>query len=257
MSSAKQRRRGNKNQPSPQQDPQAIHNPTQTTLNAELTLPQVVTDYCTAQKKKRDGLEVAKFIAQCIGIIAVIIALGLTREANSISRAALLSVQRAFVSYHGMEITAESIQQGSYNFSPVWFNSGTTPTKSALSHVSWLPLKLQPDFKFPDIAGGPNIQTFIAPKDDIKIGPLPIPIDALRLVTADSPITFWGWVVYRDVFRESPIRVSEFCQELQNVSGNIATGVSVTFRWQQCQNVHHTCADEECADYSQMVARLK
>ena len=67
---------------------------------------------------------------------------------------------------------------------------------------------------------------------------------------------FWGWMAYRDVFPGTPIRLTEYCVELANVTatGEEHTSPSTNFNWttQPCP-VAHNCYDEYCPDYEERI----
>jgi hypothetical protein len=64
---------------------------------------------------------------------------------------------------------------------------------------------------------------------------------------------FWGWVTYRDIFSDTPLHVTEFCEYLSAVVVIRDNPQSpLGFAWMPCE--HHNCADEHCNDYNDVVA---
>ena len=63
-------------------------------------------------------------------------------------------------------------------------------------------------------------------------------------------------MTYHDIFTNTPVRLSEFCDELLNVRGdkNDLTDPSTNIGWdvQLCPTFN--CSDEECADYKERTA---
>jgi hypothetical protein len=65
---------------------------------------------------------------------------------------------------------------------------------------------------------------------------------------------FWGWIVYRDVFKDSPVHVTEWCR-VATASGR---AISESDKNKSHPVVHldfceeHNCADDQCKDYKQI-----
>ena len=178
--------------------------------------------------------------------------------ANQISRDALISVQRALVAFVG---------QGSYTKLPIgkktesvrltlpWMNSGNTATRNGDSEVNWqwLPTELPEKFNFPD---HPNIEhaKFVITPKAYGNATLIIPIgfmDATR--KGDGHMFVWGWITYHDIFNGTPVRLSEFCDEITDITSSTAdiTDPSATISSQFTLCKEHNCTDEECSDYKE------
>ena len=65
----------------------------------------------------------------------------------------------------------------------------------------------------------------------------------------------WGWVTYNDVFKGTPKHLSEFCDEMTDltVSNEDATSPSAQFNWKLAICKTHNCYDEECSDYAEKI----
>ena len=180
------------------------------------------------------------------------------KDAADTARDALTSVQRAFVSFGGVilgtkVLDADNKRATQIRFDTPWENFGVTPTKDAQSHVSWLelPQDLPDGFGFPDIA---PIQTsqFALPSKGVGHTTLLVPISTLeRAKAGQARIFVWGWFTYRDIFKDTPIRLAEFCNEIINIkSGAPLTDPQAPISWDVtfCR-LDHNCYDEQCKDY--------
>jgi hypothetical protein len=69
----------------------------------------------------------------------------------------------------------------------------------------------------------------------------------------------WGWVVYRDIFPDTELHLSEYCLVFTNPKwsgprhGNTNTEMRITNL--PCQT--HYCYDHECSDYSKRIQGFK
>jgi hypothetical protein len=142
-------------------------------------------------------------------------------NANTADRA-LKTTQRAFVYKKQTNVVAVIYPAGTsvveWSLTPDWENSGTTPTKRGLSHVSWkrFPTGVGPEsIDFAD-QWGANVRrdrsrVFIAPKGSIWGQTVSIPVADLLLPNQSCFV--WGWVDYDDIF---DIRHrTEFCIEIE------------------------------------------
>lgn len=79
-------------------------------------------------------------------------------------------------------------------------------------------------------------------------------LDAARKKTIRLYV--WGWASYNDVFKGTPGHLSEFCDELTDVtiSSEDASLSSAQFNWKLLLCRNHNCYDNECSDYAE---RLK
>jgi hypothetical protein len=177
------------------------------------------------------------------------------RESNRINREALESVQRAFVLPGDVDPTVignNSTQ--SVRFSFRWNNSGTTPTKGLRTHVNyrWDVQELPIDFPFSDLweEGRPHVQTpaLLGPKASTAVDVGPVPAQVVNgVVQHYYHLNFWGWARYRDVFRDTPEHLTEFCYELIPFDVQIGKdSTTIKYRLDNC--TRHNCYDNECKE---------
>lgn len=189
-------------------------------------------------------------------IVATIYALQLHAmlDSNNINRDALESVQRAFVLSGTVEPTVVG-PKGSQStiFGVHWDNSGSTPARGT-THVSyrWDQAPLPEDYSFPDLwdQGQPHFNTpfVLGPKGtmSVPIGPIATPIID-GIVEHRIHLNVFGWAKYRDVFKDTPEHLSEFCIELIpiDVQTEKDSGLrTVKYRFDNC--LHHNCYDDDC-----------
>jgi hypothetical protein len=152
-----------------------------------------------------------------------------------------------------------------WTFKPVVENSGATPAIAAMSTVVLTKRKHEPldsDFERQTNA---HEQTTIGPKNTLainvphvseiavfgsefgdkpKVGPLKW--------SSDGTFFVYGWIIYRDVFKDSPMHLTEFCQEL--VTANVDKDNTFIPQFNDC--TYHNCTDENCSNYQRMVSEF-
>ncbi|MFI5090636.1 MAG: hypothetical protein ACHP7P_11310 [Terriglobales bacterium] len=176
-----------------------------------------------------------------------------SRDANRAS----VATQRAFLNYGQlppMKVPNGTILKGT-SWSFIWANSGTTPTKKAVmqSNVYIGQESLQPGLDFDRLPQSERISFALGPKGAIQMKPVSVSVQDLEdLEAGRKHIFFWGWTSYRDIFSDTPDRLSEFCVELTNVvwpkaSDHTDLTGDVNFLNPPCKT--HNCYDEECEDY--------
>ncbi len=192
----------------------------------------------------------------------------------SVNRAAMMDVQRAFVSFSAYKFNHDESQKR-FTVSPTWENSGTTP---ATSFVHFFSDKIESGVVQNDSEYGPNQyepteEEFMGPTErpkiitlstvqsrgtvssgavavpDVKIyGTAPPVVGQLNLV--HNLIFFFGWGVYHDVFRQ--VHVTEFCGYLTS-----ATGVPPNAAFEAMPCNHHNCEDDDCPDHKRIIELAK
>jgi hypothetical protein len=196
------------------------------------------------------------------------------RESNSINRQALVSVQRAFVNFIdlGANTLIERYSSGEekdkfWGFRAIWENSGTTPGVNAIQYYHCRPLSGEPTaIQFQgEHAASDYGRAHISPKGRMLSGEAYLPYSSIFVgmwrpgpqTTTKDQLFAWGWVAYRDVFPNTDVHVSEFCRMLSGVNTPSPpdSGKPVVLQWDYCKQ--HNCADEECKDYSAIVAIWK
>ncbi|WP_353071484.1 hypothetical protein [Tunturiibacter gelidiferens] len=172
--------------------------------------------------------------------------------------AANVATQRAFISFSGVGGQNISDPTGKtlvgMSLSPVWQNSGTTPGRDAISQVNWQvwPTDIPEGFTFPDNSSVERRKFVIGPKTPLALQMGGIPIEQFDQVRQRKFRLFvFGWVRYRDIFPDTPVRLTEFCSEIVNIASTKAdmTDPTNNFSWaaQGCRE--YNCYDEECPDY--------
>lgn len=166
-------------------------------------------------------------IAGVLALVAGIMAYVVGKKQVTAVRNAMVSTERAFVfcerihSHWMAKKETEEITE--WVFTPIWRNSGNTPTKAAVSTVNtWVGVNagnLPAGFDFPDYSEKLG-RTMIGPGAEMHGTSLPIPIATLQKMRAGEAHAYiWGWFDYNDVFEKTPRHRSEFCMEIE-VSGN-------------------------------------
>jgi len=187
------------------------------------------------------------------------------KDSNRISRESLESVQRAFIT--PLNISARKVQEGPgvflWGFTPHLENSGTTPAVNAIN-----------SYCADRLGGEPGENDFEGPKNferaPITIGPKAAPKLKELMVTEKTAfgqeigtnptpgmikkgpesLFVWGWVMYNDVFPNTKIHLTEFCESMGAIS-SLPDGKAISITYYSC--AHHNCTDEYCEDYEQMV----
>ncbi len=199
------------------------------------------------------------------------------RISNDTNREALVSVQRASVSLQNFEY--HRIQPPNQPNAHIWsviamfVNEGATNAINVegVAEMKELPggEPTEEQFKGPykhlPITGmGRNVArgiTITPPTPESLIlgtdlGPAITPENIAR--THFNPhLYIWGWVCYRDVFRDTKPHLTEFCIHVTGSglvtlsSASIASGM-MNFNYEGC--VRHNCDDDYCGDYEEVVA---
>ncbi len=188
-------------------------------------------------------------------------------DSNQINRESLQSVQRAFMTFRKVDGVRRANKTqpelvGVWRFSGVAENSGTTPATNVVTHFDMDSVFDPPEGAF--IGTGGDFVDSAGPKNEFEFGYLNrddafLGIDPQhppKFGAIQRPITFWGWIVYRDVFfPHTTWHLTEFCTQMQGVSiqppSNPKEGESYNMTFRSCR--HHNCTDKDCSDYQQVV----
>lgn len=180
---------------------------------------------------------------------------------SNITKDILLKNQTAYINFKTISGKKIADPQGKkligIEFHVEWENSGTTPTKKARSSSNrqvW-PTELPKGFGFEDLEKVEKRSTIIGPKQTVSSS-LIVPIDDLiKVRQRKSHLFFWGSVIYNDAFIGTPIRVTEFCQEIINVRSTKPdlTDLSTDITWDILPCSEHNCYDEDCPDYRSQI----
>jgi len=186
-----------------------------------------------------------------------------SREANDLSREALYSVQRAFIT--NAKPTTDVVEYDVVNglrrkkplklieFTYHWENVGNTPAIGIVTAVGKVE---QPD----EITEQEFITTAVdRTTAKSALGPKAI-LDSGTLRDDDSflsdntgvPRFTWGWIVYRDMFPKTKPHVTEWCWKITEVKWKLdergKRGDLPRITASAC--THHNCVDESCEDYA-------
>jgi len=188
-------------------------------------------------------------------------------QANNDANKTAIATQRAFVTF--TQIYFEPVPRAtspdnvfSYRAHMPMINNGTTATKystyeMAVAVEDSIPQEgtdfdvLQQSEKYPFVFGPKQLYDGLG---------TPVSVADFEAVAQEKKhMFFWGWVVYRDVFEGTPVRLSEFCFNITNP------------RWQRpnhndetnpmkattlpCKT--HNCYDENCSDYNKRIEGFK
>jgi len=177
----------------------------------------------------------------------------LLRHSNEINHEALEVVQGAVVSFsvdiEPLEIYAlpTSKAADAWQFSIPFSNGGSTSTREGKVFWTYLCKKdaILDDFDFPDAPGEPG-PFALGPKQSLHTNPVDIPIDCIATVYKhERHLYFYGWATYRDRFKSTPDRRTEFCYELTKIiQPTRIKGANTAVEFSLCK--HHNCYDEEC-----------
>ena len=230
-----------------------------------------------ADYKKHDALDWCMFVLTVLTLLAVagyaVVAFLQHRdflESNRINREALESVQRAFVTFKQVKFDVGDRLIAPYDriwkCSITWENSGTTPAFLIVRYIN-ADNEEASGPSFNDFVGTPKdritIEGEIGPKSERTLGPVqkseslvfggftfsPANQEKIAKVIRLGRFHIWGWIIYRDVFPHSPIRLTEFCSHL--MGGNTEKGTGIAPDIQACSE--HNCSDEHCKDYRAMM----
>jgi hypothetical protein len=183
---------------------------------------------------------------------------------NGISREALVTVQRAFISHDVQDNPVlesyDSKKIDYWNFKVRWENKGNTPALGVIQgfHITD-GLIDEPEERYFN-AEKITPPTIIGPKDfidsnierfsDASFTGSPTGFPKFKKVESTKKIYSWGWIIFRDAFEGTKPHVTEFCQLLQTVGYDKTSGTPY-FTWTPC--AHHNCVDQYCNDYEAMI----
>jgi hypothetical protein len=189
-------------------------------------------------------------------------------EGNKISRESFTSVQRAFITIDGLDISAiKSVEGGEithWMFKTIIKNSGNTPTKD----MRWAhggeaagpvgePIRTAPGMPLPTTAHDPDMmydniihmrqyapRALLGPqtKLPIEVGGFGIPLIELRKISKGEAVYFIvASIHYHDVFKGSPEHITKSCFR---IGAAIESDDTIKPSYGLCP--HWNCADDEC-----------
>jgi hypothetical protein len=190
-------------------------------------------------------------------------------DAAKTARESLVDVQRAFVTFANIYQTRAKISGTTghtWEFTPVIQNTGTTNATllgsavgSQIRNEPTEEVFLKTRASFAPIPLGPKVTQPIGPRNEDEsvlfgkdLGDDPRVVQALfqaGKIKIEHNIVIWFWIAYRDVFRGTPVHVTEFCDGMVQVNYTFSSGIG--FETRSCGQ--HNCTDKDCADYDQVV----
>jgi len=148
-----------------------------------------------------------------------------------------------------------------YKVHEAWVNNGTTPTQTAVAQYNVANWSDRPThgFDFGQLPQAERQEYVLGPKASWEVISVPLSFDMLATAISGRHVFAWGWVVYRDIFKGSPPRLSEFCFELTNPKwrGGDRTSPSTLFSVDTLPCQTHNCYDEYCDDYPKLSQEIK
>jgi flagellar hook-basal body complex protein FliE len=184
-----------------------------------------------------------------------------SRQALRANIDSLHQIQRAFMNYEGLSIGRRLVDRGTnrvtaWQFLIKWENTGSTPARAMVGRSSFQPTvsPLPRGFNFPDLGivdEGPGV---LAPKGTATTT-LTVPTGTLNAVKEGKlHLYMWGWTSYRDAFRGTPPRLTEYCIEVtQFIASGDLSDPSIQYNLIPATCAEHNCYDEDCPDYESRI----
>jgi hypothetical protein len=150
-----------------------------------------------------------------------------------LSREALITTERAFVYCERIDAQwqvnkqtdkqSETVVQ--WTFTPIWKNSGNTPTRRAKNCIGqWFAINagdIPNNFDF-SVYNGIGVNSMIGPSAIMHGNSMELSTETLQLIRANSAHAYiWGWFDYDDIFKDTTRHRAEFCLEIQVVGNPI------------------------------------
>jgi hypothetical protein len=179
---------------------------------------------------------------------------------NQANRTAIES-QRAFINFSGAQFQPDvDPKTKQLRGTRVYWNmtnNGTTPANTV--EIEWnLSLgSVAPD-KNTDFDSLPQTERqrlVLGPKASYIFKPVYLSMeDWENVADGKEHLFFWGWAVYKDIFDRTPVRLSEFCTDVTNVTWSNPslkhTDINNPLSTVNPPCPTHNCYDENCEDYS-------
>jgi hypothetical protein len=144
------------------------------------------------------------------------------KQSAEVAQTALVTTQRAFLY---INIIETHVINREVLIMPQWRNSGTTRASPVTNYVNWKTFESEPPsgYTYPDLAAdgsalterGRGITFYMGPQDTSYAETLKIPVETMEKVRSRQLRLFiWGWAQYRDVFKDTPLHETTFCNEV-------------------------------------------
>ena len=188
-------------------------------------------------------------------------------EGNRISQAALYSVQRAFVAalqYKSELATYTDIDRNGkpttvIETSAQWENIGNTPAidvRMVFGSVQRNGELTEEEFIGLNLAETTLTTSAIAPKAVVESNMIRQREEwFLGKSSHDQHWFYWGWMVYKDIFPDTEIHVTELCWKIEEIKWKVAENgkhVGKPF-FSAVPCVQHNCIDKFCGDYATII----
>ncbi len=188
-------------------------------------------------------------------------------QANADANKPAIATQRAFVTFNQTYFqpfpTDPKQKVTGYRLHMGMANTGTTATQYSTYEMSVAIQDTVPDkdTDFDTLQQSERYEFVFGPKFGYDgLGTYVSLSDIESVAKEKKHMFFWGWVVYRDVFGGTPIRLSEFCLNMtdpqwQNPDHSARPGI-ISMTNLPCHQTHN-CYDENCSDYSKRIEGFK
>jgi hypothetical protein len=168
-----------------------------------------------------------------------------------------IATQRAFVSFTG-PLLVKDIQGRKLKGINVYYamtNSGTTPASIGILewNMSLGPTIPQAGVDFDTLSQNERMPLVLGPKAAFQMKPVYLSVEDLETVAESKKhLFFWGWITYRDIFSDTPERLSEFCTDIASATWTRPnhTDPSADFKTDSPPCPIHNCYDQQCEDYN-------
>jgi hypothetical protein len=182
------------------------------------------------------------------------------REANRISEQHMVTSQRAFISFVPTSTnTFIGEETHSNRFDHMWKNIGSTPTNDATETTGFMiwssgSIAKYSDFGTTDVL---SRKVIVGPGQTKVIAIPRVSDEVLSLVKSEeSRLSFWGFIVYSDIFQGTAKRLTEFCVVVADWEprrrDDIFSRISLNWHYSLCPE--HNCYDQNCKDYEERVS---
>jgi len=174
-----------------------------------------------------------------------------------ISELSMIAGDRAYVHHGGFKWIShqrppDTVPRLFWRIRPLWINTGNTPTRKLRVCVKYelrdSPLPTDTfQFTVDDMADG-----LLSPKGEVESNSFDIFGEDLAAVASGTKHFYaWGVARYRDVFPNTPERVTKFCCRANLITGDPHVGFDARanpFHISFVMDGPHNCADEDCGE---------
>jgi hypothetical protein len=171
---------------------------------------------------------VVAFLAVAFMLQAFYLGLGMRamRRSAQLAQRNVTAAQRAFVY---LDSLSWSNTGGYVSITPIWANSGTTPSRRLRISTNWKAShgELSPGFEIR--YSRPPDDLFLGPNGKAELGEVLIPLrDIQAAIEERLQLHVWGRATYEDVFEGTKPHFFDFCHRVE-ATGAIPDNVSLTF----------------------------